>query len=92
MSRHAPNPRVPAAHLDQRRRNAGFEGTVPSGRAWTRYEYEPRREGPLLEKWIVHGMTHKWSGGAEGQTFTDPAGPEATEEMLRFFASHPRRN
>jgi poly(hydroxyalkanoate) depolymerase family esterase len=71
---------------------ATVAGTVPGGRAWTRYEYELRPEGPLLEKWIVHGMTHKWSGGAEGQTFTDPAGPEATEEMLRFFASHPRRN
>lgn len=67
------------------------EGTVPGGRSWTRYEYAPRAAGPLLEKWIVHGMTHKWSGGAEGQSFTDPTGPEATAEMLRFFAAHPRR-
>jgi poly(hydroxyalkanoate) depolymerase family esterase len=69
--------------------SAVVAGTVPGGRSWTRYEYAPASRGPLLEKWIVHGMTHKWSGGAPGQTYTEPTGPKATEEMLRFFAAHP---
>ena len=65
-------------------------GTAPGGRSWTRSSYAPTRRGPLLEKWIVHGMTHKWSGGAPGKAFTDSAGPDASAEMLRFFAAHSR--
>jgi poly(hydroxyalkanoate) depolymerase family esterase len=71
--------------------SAVVEGSVPGGRSWTRYEYAPSAQGALLEKWIVHGMTHKWSGGAPGQTYTEPTGPKATGEMLRFFAAHPNR-
>jgi poly(hydroxyalkanoate) depolymerase family esterase len=53
------------------------------GRAYTRTVHRGR---PSLEYWLVHGAGHAWSGGNAKATYTDPTGPDATREMLRFFA------
>jgi poly(hydroxyalkanoate) depolymerase family esterase len=41
----------------------------------------------VLETWFVLGMGHAWSGGDARGTHTYPAGPDATEAMLRFLLS-----
>nr|WP_298410907.1 PHB depolymerase family esterase [uncultured Halomonas sp.] len=61
---------------------------VPDGHAYTCTVHQNAKGQAQLEQWSVHGAGHAWSGGTSRGSYTDPKGPNASQEMLRFFLSH----
>jgi poly(hydroxyalkanoate) depolymerase family esterase len=61
-----------------------------SGRRTARVaSYADGRGRELVQRWLVRGMGHAWSGGCSCAAYADSSGPQATRAMYRFFMSHP---
>jgi poly(hydroxyalkanoate) depolymerase family esterase len=66
---------------------SGAEG----GRAFTVASYASAAgAAPVVELWRITGLGHAWSGGVEGGSYADPAGPDAAQLMLRFLRQQRR--
>jgi poly(hydroxyalkanoate) depolymerase family esterase len=63
-------------------------GEVPGGHDYSRTVYVDPAGRALLEQWTIHGAGHAWAGGSPAGSYTDPRGPNAAQEMLRFFLEH----
>jgi poly(hydroxyalkanoate) depolymerase family esterase len=64
------------------------ERGVVGGYAYTRYTYHDTGGQVILEEWIIHHAGHAWSGGSSSGSFTDPKGPDASPEIVRFLRKH----
>ncbi|GHA85155.1 extracellular catalytic domain type 1 short-chain-length polyhydroxyalkanoate depolymerase [Modicisalibacter luteus] len=64
------------------------QGRVTNGHAYTRTSHHDAKGEPRLEQWRIHGAGHAWAGGSARGSYTDPKGPDAAKEMLRFFYRH----
>jgi poly(hydroxyalkanoate) depolymerase family esterase len=81
--------RVAAQYSTSRQAGAKVEqGKVANGHAYTRTIHHDADGEPRLEQWRIQGAGHAWSGGSAQGSYTDPKGPDATKEMLRFFFQH----
>ncbi len=60
-----------------------------NGREYSQRRYRQADGRVVAEHWVVHGAGHAWSGGSAQGSYTDAQGPDATEEMLRFFLENP---
>jgi poly(hydroxyalkanoate) depolymerase family esterase len=88
------NPRNADAVVTQSARAATLEiraedGQVPGGYSFSRMLHAAPDGRTVIEQWVVHGAGHAWFGGSPAGSYTDPHGPDATREMLRFFLQHP---
>jgi len=65
-------------------------GQEAGGHAYKRTLHVDAAGRIMFEHWDVEGGGHAWFGGSSDGSHTDPRGPDASREMLRFFLSHRR--
>ena len=69
-------------------RTEADRGTSRGGMKFTRTVHRDEAGRAMLEQWVLHGAGHAWSGGSANGSYTDPKGPDASREMVRFFLEH----
>lgn len=60
-------------------------GKSAGGTSFTRRVQSDADGRCVLEHWVLHGVGHAWSGGSPSGSYTEPRGPDASRELVRFF-------
>ncbi len=83
---------VAQANAGTNHRTTVLHGKSAAGTKFTRTVQADISGRSVVEQWILHGSGHAWSGGSLDGSFTDPCGPDASREFLRFFFQHRRKH
>ncbi|MGB9436190.1 MAG: PHB depolymerase family esterase [Candidatus Acidiferrum sp.] len=62
-----------------------IDGKVSDGYGYRRHMYVEADAHLLMEKWLIQGLGHTWSGSPKRSKYGDPQGPNASAEIWRFF-------
>jgi len=79
---------IAQSKADSDLRTTVSRGQAPGGISYTRTVECDDSGHPMLEHWVLHGAGHAWSGGSPTGSYTEPRGPDASREMMRFFLEH----
>ena len=69
-------------------KSAETKGMSNGGRSYRQIRYTDPNGRTMGEHWEIDGAGHAWAGGFAEGSFTDPSGPSASMEMVRFFLGH----
>lgn len=81
-----------AKGLEKASKTTTDKGKTAHGRTYTQTTFLDGADKAIAEHWVIHGSGHAWSGGSKAGSYTDPKGPDASSEMMRFFYAHPRQS
>lgn len=66
------------------------QGVADGGHRYSTTAHHQPDGRSLAEHWQIVGAGHAWAGGHSAGSYTDPKGPDASRQMLRFFLQHAR--